>query len=623
MSIDFGKNQATADALDAYLALENPQFAALINSKWGSGKTWFARKYLEHAKKGVQDQVSPDGEQAYDVPAFCYVSLFDIVDNKEIDAAIMAQMNPVLFSKGGKFAGRIARFVLEKASSFLPVGVTPDDVAKCTGFIKELCCRRPQNLVVVLDDLERTRLPAELVLGYVSDLLEEADAKIILLCNEEEILDENKEIFLKFREKVVGLTLSVVPDIDSVFSEFIDGVDNSEFVTFFNAHQQEIINIFDLSRTQNLRHIRRIGHEFLRIFQSLQNEMKGNKDYVSSLLMCICIFSIEINSRKLNFSDFDVVETDTWIIHNGFKDSILHAIMKKYSFSLWKNPVSPKFIKTFFYHGVILKEEITSSYKFSKYNNDKDSIPTPLQIWYFFDMDDSTANSLYQKMKKEISENIYKSPGIILHAFSISLSMSDIGIEKKDKQTIVASAKEYIKNIDLEISEKDIDIFEYPTHSYASLGFHSEESDEFKEIFEVMRTALERKLDEERNKSIFNSYKHLPEHVDAFLEKFPFGSTSYVNRKFNADNIDIQDFAKRISALQQPDISKVMKHILNVIQKHYEYNRNEDDIQHWVITFCAELQRVSETMPPLAGWRLKHYVVNLQNLAKQYTPPPN
>lgn len=159
--------------------------------------------------------------------------------------------------------------------------------------------------------------------------------------------------------------------------------------------------------------------------------MKGNKDYVSSLLMCICIFSIEINSRKLNFSDFDVVETDTWIIHNGFKDSILHAIMKKYSFSLWKNPVSPKFIKTFFYHGVILKEEIASSYKFSKYNNDKDSIPTPLQIWYFFDMDDSTANSLYQKMKKEISENIYKSPGIILHAFSISLSMSDIGIEKK------------------------------------------------------------------------------------------------------------------------------------------------------------------------------------------------
>ena len=47
---DFGKNQSVADALDAYLELERPKFAALIDSPWGSGKTWFIRTYFEEKK---------------------------------------------------------------------------------------------------------------------------------------------------------------------------------------------------------------------------------------------------------------------------------------------------------------------------------------------------------------------------------------------------------------------------------------------------------------------------------------------------------------------------------------------------------------------------------------------
>lgn len=614
MSFDFGKNQATADTLDAYLALERPQFAALINSKWGSGKTWFVRKYLEHVKTKAQEQgLLREGAQVPDAPAFCYVSLFDIADSKEIDAAIMAQMNPVLFSKGGKFAGRIARFALGKAASFLPVGITPDDVAKCTGFIKELCCRRPKNLVVVLDDLERTRLPAELVLGYISDLLEEADAKVILLCNEAELLEKNKEVFFKFREKVVGITLSVVPDIDSVFREFIDGVQDSEFKKFFIKQQQKIINIFNISGTQNLRHIRRIGHEFLRIFQSLQSGIKKNEEYLSNLLMYLSIFSIEINSRKLKFNDFEVFIKNMWIFYKNSKESIFQTLLEKYHFSLWNNPVSPNFIKTFFYNGVILQEEIISSYKVSKYNNDKDSISTPLQLWHFFDMDDSTADSLYQKMKKEISENLYKSPGIILHAFSIALFMSDIGIEKKDKQTIVAIAKEYIKNIDLEISEKDIDIFEHHTHSYASLGFHSKDSEEFKEIFAFVKEISESIQKQEKNKSIIINYKYLPENVNLFLEKFPFDYAKYTEKNFIFTNIDINDFAKRISKLQQPDVEKVMAHILNVIQHHYQ-SRTEKNLAYWVHNFCTALVHASKEMPPLAGYRLRLFVKELRKL---------
>ena len=613
MSIDFGKNQATADALDAYLALEKPQFAALINSKWGSGKTWFARKYLEHAKKGVQDQASPNGEQPYDAPAFCYVSLFDIIDNKEIDAAIMAQMNPVLFSKGGKFAGRITRFALEKVSSFLPIGVTPDDIAKCTGFIKELCCRRPKNLVVVLDDLERAHLPAELVLGYISDLLEEADAKVILLCNEAEMLEQNKEGFFKFREKVVGITLSVVPDIDSVFCASIECVEDKDFKYFFDSKKEQIIRIFNISETQNLRHIRRIAWEFSRIFHILPDVAKKNELYLEELLKYICVFSIEINSRNLELSEFDILQDDSWTIYKKLKNSVLCDTIKKYNLKLWDIPISPLVIKKFFYEGILLQENIRSSYNISKYNQDEKNTPIPLKLWHFFDMEDSEVISLYKKMQQDIANHIYKSPGIILHAFSISLFMSDIGIEKKDKQTIVKCAKKYIMNINIEIGEKDIDIFEYLTYSYASLGFHNKDSEEFKEIFALVKEISEDIQNKEKNEEIISNYQYLPESINLFLEKFPFDYGKYTEKDFIFTNIDINDFAKRISKLQQPDIKKVMTHILNVIQHHYQ-SRTEKNLADWVHNFCTALEDVSKEMPPLAGYRLKLFVNDLCNL---------
>lgn len=101
---DFGKNQSVADALDAYLELERPKFAALIDSPWGSGKTWFIRKYFEEKKKEIDSRSVPEkkAEQDKCEPVFCYVSLFDIADAKDIDTSIIAQANPLFYSKNAK-----------------------------------------------------------------------------------------------------------------------------------------------------------------------------------------------------------------------------------------------------------------------------------------------------------------------------------------------------------------------------------------------------------------------------------------------------------------------------------------------------------------------------------------
>ena len=179
-------------------------------------------------------------------------------------------------------------------------------------------------------------------------LLEESDAKVILLCNEGEILDENKDIFFKFREKVVGVTLSVVPDIDSVFTNAMEVVKDNELKTFISNKKKQIIDVLDLSKTSNLRHIRRIIYEFIRIYQNISDAAKKNDSYLEELLKYICIFSIEINNNELALDRFNPVANGSWVSFNTHENSALNTISEKYIFSLSNIIITPEFIKNFF-----------------------------------------------------------------------------------------------------------------------------------------------------------------------------------------------------------------------------------------------------------------------------------
>lgn len=57
----------------------------------------------------------------------------------------------------------------------------------------------PERLVLVLDDLERTKIPMNLVLGYINNMLDEANTKIIVICNQEKLEDSAQKSFYLFR----------------------------------------------------------------------------------------------------------------------------------------------------------------------------------------------------------------------------------------------------------------------------------------------------------------------------------------------------------------------------------------------------------------------------------------
>ena len=84
-------NKHVIEYLDYYCSMVSaPEFGVLLKGDWGSGKTWFIRKYLE--EKEIQS---------------IYVSLYGIASFSEIEDEFFRQLNPKLSSKGMKLAGKI------------------------------------------------------------------------------------------------------------------------------------------------------------------------------------------------------------------------------------------------------------------------------------------------------------------------------------------------------------------------------------------------------------------------------------------------------------------------------------------------------------------------------------
>uniref|UniRef100_UPI003A9825E9 P-loop NTPase fold protein n=1 Tax=Citrobacter freundii TaxID=546 RepID=UPI003A9825E9 len=85
------------------------------------------------------------------------------------------------------------------------------------------------EIIIALDDLERTDIPLKEILGYVNYLVEISKVKVILIANEKILHekdksseDKNTDIYSKFKEKVIGKTFQIKHNIDNILDGFLD-----------------------------------------------------------------------------------------------------------------------------------------------------------------------------------------------------------------------------------------------------------------------------------------------------------------------------------------------------------------------------------------------------------------
>jgi len=91
-------NKHIEDYLTYYLNSNfNPGFAVLLQGKWGCGKTWFIKQFIENYPK-------PDKQKK-----FIYITLYGVTSVSEIEDQIFQQLHPILSSKAMALSGKILK----------------------------------------------------------------------------------------------------------------------------------------------------------------------------------------------------------------------------------------------------------------------------------------------------------------------------------------------------------------------------------------------------------------------------------------------------------------------------------------------------------------------------------
>ncbi len=125
--------------------------------------------------------------------------------------------------------------------------------------------------LVVLEDVERTEIDIVSVLGYVNNLTEHDNVRVLLVTNEDELIKIEKktnlkiaysdatEIYLKFKEKTIGDTVSLSEDQSDAISNIL-----SDYFNISNDYSaQEIFSQFGTINLRTLKYACQKSNELI------------------------------------------------------------------------------------------------------------------------------------------------------------------------------------------------------------------------------------------------------------------------------------------------------------------------------------------------------------------------
>lgn len=192
-------------SLDAFFSSDVNKIL-LLKGQWGVGKTHFWKKYY---------LLNENKLEAY-YPTYSYISLFGKGSLNEIKSALASNVEIINERKYKRVISswKAKKRVLKKLAklifnnNFLQRYLwTNKNLLNETVYHDHLIC---------FDDIERMakELDISILMGYADELAQQKNCKIILIFNEDELEEKQKEAFNKYREKVVDLELTYSPILD-------------------------------------------------------------------------------------------------------------------------------------------------------------------------------------------------------------------------------------------------------------------------------------------------------------------------------------------------------------------------------------------------------------------------
>jgi hypothetical protein len=211
-----------------------------LKGKWGSGKSYFVRDYLKHNSQAPEYQF--------------FVSLFGLTSLKEVRESINANLS--IRSRNAEGVKNAIKKISKLADKTKEI--TEAFGAKAVGAVAAWVASAGDSLfwqyahskecVIVFDDLERTKLPIEDILGLASSLSENTKAKIIIIFNEDELDAGDNATLTKYREKVADNEVLFNPSLEEMVANHLR----------HKALREVVQQIFGRLQITNIRLLRKI-----------------------------------------------------------------------------------------------------------------------------------------------------------------------------------------------------------------------------------------------------------------------------------------------------------------------------------------------------------------------------
>lgn len=297
------KNQHITEYLEYYINQEEPADSAiLLTGSWGCGKTYYIDQFIDKIK-------SEDNQQKY----IFKITLFGLKTTGNLDDQIGQEicysLEPEL-GQGARLLGK-AFTTVGTVWNYLdtPIKIKQDKLQEASKNLskkleKFLFNKNKNNITFVFDDLERTEIPLKELLGHINAFIERDHIKIILVANEDELIKEfeqqeqnlekekskpyiseddlkNREIYIKFKEKVIGKTFEVQSNFDSTLTSFIE---QNPYKEVLSKHIYILKEIYITQETINLRQLKQTLQDFTYLLKHLEERHQQHTQFIQELM---------------------------------------------------------------------------------------------------------------------------------------------------------------------------------------------------------------------------------------------------------------------------------------------------------------------------------------------------
>ena len=431
----------------------DPRYAVLLKGKWGSGKSYFIKNWINDYKEKEKDNLV--------VLEPIYVSLYGLKEIEQIKLAIDRVLHPILYSKGAdyvkKFLKLAGKVVLKTNLDFNDDN--NEDLAFDTTLdsFSLLSTKKSEDIsskLIVFDDFERCLIDTKDLLGCINNFVEHGACHVIIIGDETHISKENKKDFIQFKEKTIGREFEVLPDIEGAINSFIDNdLGRNEWLI---KHKTFISDCFKQTKYNNLRILRQCLYDFNILHRSIDSKLleKGElfmMNLLGSYIVTYCEFKGE--SHEL------IKEWESNCMKTIFAsdDEKKEVIQIKGKYKLIDNKYYVDVLNTNYI--TLIVSEITTGKSIKR---DIEIILRDIRgertlqdkLLHFRDLSNTDFNNLYKELENEILYN--KSLDFYMRCLLLNhlLSFDYNGLKQVSKK-VLTKAKKHIINYLAQIKDRE------------------------------------------------------------------------------------------------------------------------------------------------------------------------